>query len=36
MDKVEGGTAPIIQKGMEDWLRETARRWMEDRPHWFM
>ena len=25
-----------IQKGLEDWLRETARRWMEDRPHWFM
>jgi len=25
-----------IQKGLEEWLRETARRWMEDRPHWFM
>ena len=25
-----------IQKGLEDWLRETARSWMEDRPHWFM
>ena len=25
-----------IQEGLEEWLRETARRWMEDRPHWFM
>jgi radical SAM superfamily enzyme YgiQ (UPF0313 family) len=25
-----------IQKGLEEWLRETARSWMEDRPHWFM
>jgi radical SAM superfamily enzyme YgiQ (UPF0313 family) len=25
-----------IQKGLEEWLRETARIWMEDRPHWFM
>jgi radical SAM superfamily enzyme YgiQ (UPF0313 family) len=25
-----------IQKGLEEWLPETARSWMEDRPHWFM
>lgn len=25
-----------IQKGLEEWLRKTARSWMEDRPHWFM
>ena len=25
-----------IQKGLEDWLRETALSWMEERPHWFM
>ncbi len=25
-----------IQKGLEDWLRETAHRWMAERPHWFM
>jgi radical SAM superfamily enzyme YgiQ (UPF0313 family) len=25
-----------IQKGLEDWLRETARSWMEERPHWYM
>jgi hypothetical protein len=25
-----------IQKGLEDWLRETAKSWMEERPHWFM
>ena len=24
-----------IQKGLEEWLRETAHRWMEERPHWF-
>jgi radical SAM superfamily enzyme YgiQ (UPF0313 family) len=25
-----------MQRGLEDWLRETARAWMEERPHWFM
>ena len=25
-----------IAKGLEEWLPDTARRWMEDRPHWFM
>ena len=25
-----------MQKGLEEWLRETARRWMEERPSWFM
>jgi radical SAM superfamily enzyme YgiQ (UPF0313 family) len=25
-----------IQKGLENWLRETASHWMEERPHWFM
>jgi radical SAM superfamily enzyme YgiQ (UPF0313 family) len=25
-----------LAKGLEGWLRDTARRWMEERPHWFM
>lgn len=25
-----------LAKGLEGWLRETAARWMEKRPHWFM
>jgi len=25
-----------IAKGLEDWLRETVKSWMETRPHWVM
>ena len=25
-----------LAKGLEGWLQDTARRWMEERPHWFM
>jgi hypothetical protein len=25
-----------IAKGLESWLRETVKAWMETRPHWVM